>query len=145
MRRWSTTEFSRIFQPSQPWSENLEIAAQIKMCPQVFRNCRDGLVTLPARKLVASIFHCNPKLKFPYSCWELWAWAHTTPLLTTWPVHACFPLYIVKSLDFDRDIALFKAQSWVDFISLPATPKWWLRPDLSMQTYSCLQGRVSLP
>lgn len=81
---WFTTKFPRIFQTSQPKAANLEVAAQIKMCPQVLGSFRNGLVTFLARKLVASIFHPSAKLKCSYFFVESNGFdGHSRPLLAT--------------------------------------------------------------
>lgn len=143
----TTTKFPWIFPPFQPKSANLKVAARIEMSPQDTGSFRNALGSIYGGKIGCFYFSFQLLAKIPsLFCWATCIWARMRPLLSTWPAPTCSPAPHREGLDFDPDLAQVRRKwSWTDFISLPATPKWWLTPDLFLQIYSCLQGRGSLP
>lgn len=97
-----------------------------------------------ARKLIASFLHSNSKLDCPYSFLESHGLELTLDLCSLLGLPMPVFLSTWAEPGFDLDSALVRrTQSSADFICLPATQKWWLRPDQSLWIYSRLQGRAS--
>lgn len=142
--KWSTTKFPSVSQPSQPKSASLEVAVQIKMWPQVLRTFRNGLVTFLQRKLVVSVSCPKSKLKCPYSFVESHGFKFILDLYSL--LSLPMPVFFSKEAEpgFWPDLAVVKrTQTRADFIGQPTIQKWWLTPVLSLQIYSCIQGRPS--